>query len=75
MHAIRAPGVTMTPLPSASARRGRLLKNLALCFAMSGFALELGGGITGHWLVFKIGLFLFLLAFPLFLFGLFLGRR
>jgi hypothetical protein len=42
---------------------------------MSGFALELGGGITGHWLVFKIGLFLFLLAFPLFILGLFLGRR
>jgi hypothetical protein len=52
-----------------------MLKNVALCCAMSGFALELGGGITGHWLVFKIGLFLFLLAFPLFLFGLFLGRR
>jgi hypothetical protein len=65
----------MTPLPSAAARRGRLLKNLALCFAMSGFALELGGGITGHWLVFKVGLFLFLLAFPLFILGLYLGRR
>jgi hypothetical protein len=65
----------MTPLPSSSARRGRLLKNVALYCAMSGFALELGGGITGHWLVFKIGLFLFLLAFPLFILGLFLGRR
>jgi hypothetical protein len=65
----------MTPLPSSSARRGRRLKNVALCCAMSGFALELGGGITGHWLVFKIGLALFLLAFPLFIVGLFLGRR
>jgi hypothetical protein len=65
----------MNPLPSSSARRGRLLKNVALCCAMSGFALELGGGITGHWLVFKIGLALFLLAFPLFCVGLFLGRR
>jgi hypothetical protein len=75
MPTILARGVTMTPLPSASARRGRMLKNVALCFAMSGFALELGGGIIGHWLVFKIGLSLFLLAFPLFFLGLFLGRR
>lgn len=65
----------MTPLPSPAARWGRLLKNLALVCAMSGFALELGGGITDQWLVFKIGLFLFLLAFPLFILGLFLGRR
>lgn len=65
----------MTPLPSSSARRGRLLKNVALCCAMSGFALELGGGITGNWLVFKIGLALFLLGFLLFFLGIFLGRR
>jgi len=65
----------MTSLPSSAARQSRLLKNIALCCAMSGFAFELGGGITGHWLVFKVGLVLFLLAFPLFLFGLFLGRR
>ena len=72
---IRVPRVAMTPLPSSSVRRGRLLKNIALCCAMSGFALELGGGITGQWVVFKVGLFLFLLAFPLFILGLFLGRR
>lgn len=42
---------------------------------MSGFALQLGGGITGHWLVFKIGLALFLLAFPVFFLGLYLGKR
>jgi len=65
----------MSALPSSSVHRSRLLKNVALCFAMSGFALQLGGGIMGQWLVFKIGLFLFLIAFPLFLGGLFLGRR
>jgi hypothetical protein len=65
----------MTPLPSAAARRGRLLKNLALCWAMSGFALQLGGGITGHWLIFKVGVGLFLLAFPLFFLGMHLGKR
>jgi hypothetical protein len=65
----------MSPLPSPAARRSRLLKNVALCCAMSGFALELGGGIAGNWLVFKVGLILFLLAFPLFFLGLFLGRR
>lgn len=67
--------MTPTPLPSSGARRGRLLKNLALCCAMSGFALQLGGGITGHWLVFQIGLGLFLLALPLFFLGRILGRR
>jgi hypothetical protein len=65
----------MTPLPSAAARHGRLLKNLALCCAMSGFALQLGGGITAHWLVFKVGVGLFLLAFPLFYLGRYLGKR
>jgi hypothetical protein len=65
----------MTLRPSAAARHGRLLKNIALCCVMSGFALQLGGGITGQWLVFKIGLALFLLAFPVFFFGLYLGKR
>lgn len=65
----------MSPLPTPAARRGRLLKNIALFCAMSGFALQLGGGITGHWLVFKVGLLLFLLAFPLFILGRFIGRR
>jgi hypothetical protein len=65
----------VTPLPSAAARGGRLLKNLALCCAMSGFALTLGGGIIGSGLISRIGLILFLLAFPLFFLGLFLGRR
>jgi len=65
----------VTLLPSPAARRGRQLKNIALFCALSGFALELGGGIVGDWLAFKVGLFLFLLAFPLFFLGLFLGRR
>jgi hypothetical protein len=65
----------MSPLFSPAARRGRQLKNVALCCALSGFALELGGGIVAQWLVFKVGLFLFLLAIPLFGLGLFLGRR
>lgn len=65
----------MTPLPSPASRRGRRLKNLALCCAMSGFALTLGGGITGYEMVARIGLGLFLLAFPLFFLGLLLGRR
>lgn len=42
---------------------------------MSGFALQLGGGITGNGLLFKVGLALFLLAFVLFSYGLFFGRR
>jgi hypothetical protein len=42
---------------------------------MSGFALTLGGGITGYELVARLGLALFLLAFPLFFLGLYLGRR
>lgn len=65
----------MTPLPTPAARRGRRVRNVALCCAMSGFALQLGGGITGNALLFKIGAVLFLLAFPLFFLGLFLGRR
>lgn len=65
----------MTLLPSAAARHGRLLKNIALSCAMSGFALQLGGGITGHWLIFKVGVGLFLLAFPVFFLGRYLGKR
>jgi hypothetical protein len=65
----------MTPLPSPAARRGRLLKNIALCCALSGFALQLGGGIAGQGVVLRVGILLFLLAFPLFFLGLYLGRR
>lgn len=65
----------MTSLPSPAARRGRLVKNIALFCAMSGFALQLGGGVSGSGLLFKTGLILFILAFPLFFYGLFLGRR
>lgn len=65
----------MSPLPTPAARRGRLLKNLALFCALSGFALQLGGGITGQGVVLRVGLLLFLLAFPLFILGRFIGRR
>lgn len=51
------------------------MKNVALCCAMIGFALQLGGGIIGSGAILKTGLVLFLLAFPLFFIGLFLGRR
>lgn len=65
----------MTPLPSSAARRSRLIKNIALSCLFIGFALELGGGITSDWRLFKVGVFLFLMAIPLFLIGLLLGRR
>ena len=65
----------MPPLPSPAARGSRLLKNIALFCALSDFALQLGGGIAGQRLVLKVGLVLFLAAFPLFFLGLYLGRR
>jgi len=66
----------MTPLPpSSSDRHGRTLKNLALCFLLSGFALDLGGAILGNGTLFKVGIFLFLAGIPLLTLGLFLGRR
>jgi hypothetical protein len=65
----------MTPPSSPSARHGRTLKNLALCFLLSGFALELGGAIVGNSTVFKVGIFLFLMGIPLLALGIFLGRR
>ena len=57
------------------ARRGRMLKNLALTALLSGFALELGGAIAGLPVVFKAGLLLFLLGIPLSALGWYVGRR
>lgn len=65
----------MTAPPSPAARRGRILKNIALTSLLSGFALELGGAVAGNWTVFKAGIFLFLMGIPLFFLGWMLGRR
>lgn len=65
----------MASLPSPAARCGRWLKNIALCFLMSGFALQLGGGITGTRTLSGIGLALLLLAIPLFILGVISGRQ
>lgn len=65
----------MPPSSFPSARHGRFLKNLALCFLLSGFALELGGAIVSNWTVFKVGIFFFLMGIPLLALGLYLVRR
>ncbi len=64
----------MTKAASAQAR-GRFFKNIAFVALFSGFALEIGGGIMGNWLVLRVGIFLFLMGIPLFFIGWWLGRR
>lgn len=69
------PGAAMTPLSGSPARRSRLIKNIALCCLLSGFAFQIGGGVIADWRLFKVGIFLFLMALPLYLVGRLLGRR
>jgi hypothetical protein len=61
--------------PSSIPRYGRTLKNLALVCLFSGFALELGGAITDNRILFRTGIYFFLLGIPLLFLGIFLGRR
>lgn len=61
--------MTTSPL-----RHSRTLKNIGLTCLFSGFALELGGAITNERLLFRAGLYLFLLGIPLLLLGIYLGR-
>ena len=63
----------MTPSPIP--RYGRILKNLALVCLFSGFALELGGAITDNRILFRTGVWFFLLGIPLLFLGIFMGRR
>jgi hypothetical protein len=61
--------------PTDRALRARRLKNLALFGLLSGFGLLLGGAVAGQSTVAYGGLGLFLLAIPLLLAGIRLGRR
>lgn len=68
------PDDAMDRSPPASSR-GRRIKTCALLCLIGGFALEVAGALANHWLLFKSGLFVFLLGLPLYLIGWLLGLR
>jgi|GEM_PF-1671375 len=65
----------MTQTDTATNRRSAPLKIAALSLLFGGFVLELLAIALNSWSLFKVGLFLFLMGFPCYLFGLLSSRR
>ncbi len=65
----------MTEKPVARPRPARLFVGLGLLCLVGGFALEVAGALLNRWLLFKAGLFAFLMGIPCYLIGYLLGRR